>query len=197
MKHLLGTAAALTLTAGAAAAGGMADPAPTPIVTAPVVVTPPPAPAADWSGFYGGLSYGVGSAEFGDGDDPFEYDTSGFGGQVGYLFDFGRIVAGAEVQYFAGEYELVDSDTAFDAGLTRAKAIVGYDAGRFMPYAFVGASMLDIDDLDESYNGYNYGVGAEYMVSNRFSIGAEYGRDEFDDEELSSDLVSIRANFRF
>ena len=54
-----------------------------------------------------------------------------------------------------------------------------------------------------SEGAFAYGLGAEYMVNNRFSVGAEYTRQDFKDVsnvnglDLDTDMVQMRASYRF
>lgn len=106
MKQL----ACLTIAACASAAlilTAVAGPEPLPSGKEMKQVAPAPAPECEWCGFYIGLHAGgeFGHSETNDLDDyyffahhHFGYDESGFngGGQVGYNFQFGRIVLGPE-----------------------------------------------------------------------------------------------------
>lgn len=182
-----------TLAAGASFAGGY---------QAPVVeetVAPAAAAGADWTGFYAGLQFGQGdlSAErVGSVEQPrLSTDIDALGVHVGYLRDFGNFVAGAELAY-----DNVDADgPAGSADLLRLRARLGYDLGRFLPYLNLG--MARLSDSGESANGMTYGIGADYLVTDRISLGLEYSRTEFDDVlpgiDGEMDLIQIRASYHF
>ena len=121
---------ALPLLPQTALAGGLEAP----VDDAPVEVAATPAPAFSWTGFYAGVS--AISGDFSDGGSDF--NTSGFGVQFGYLRDLGTLVVGGELAYSKGDYG--DGAPASDWNATRLKLIGGYDAGRFLPYGFVGMS---------------------------------------------------------
>lgn len=97
MKFFFALATASVLTAGTAMAGSLApvevEPAPTVPYVAPVV--------ADWSGFYVG---GMGGIHNGDlitlpaiPGPTLAFDGTTYGGFVGYNFQQGNIVYGAEI----------------------------------------------------------------------------------------------------
>lgn len=192
-------AIAATLSAGSAMAGGYVAPVveSAPVVAAPVAIEP----ASDWTGFYAGLQYGQGSGELSTGTVTTESDVDAYGLHGGYLRDLGKFVVGGEL-----DYNKVDIDNVDDKGdLTRLRARAGYDMGRFLPYATLGAAHLsaDLGTADISDTGVTYGIGADFKVSERFTVGAEYTRNDFSDVadtdglDLDSDLVQLRASFRF
>ena len=192
-RILLGTA--LAATAATATYAGSADPAPTePMIVEPVAVAPAPM-GGDWTGAYGGLSFGNLSAEADGGLDD---DESIYGIYGGYDYDFGKFVVGGELDYQTGEdIELggVEVDDIF-----RAKLRGGYDLGRTLVYGTVGAAQLGTNIGDDT--GIVGGVGVEYMVTDQFSVGGEFLAhrfDDFDDTGLDIDAntVSLRGSFRF
>lgn len=193
---LVALSVAATLAASASFAGGYVAPI---VETAPVVAPVVPVQTGpDWSGFYAGLQYGQGNAELSD--NLFEGDYDAYGLHAGYLFDFGQVIAGAELDY--NKVDLDDLDG--DGDLWRLRGRVGYDAGRFQPYATLGVARLSTDDAagDISETGITYGLGAEYLVTDNFSVGAEYSRSDFSDVsvdgiDLDTDLVQVRASYRF
>lgn len=200
MKFVAFTVAA-SMSASASFAGGYVAPV---VDTAPVIAPVVPVEAGtDWAGFYAGLQYGQGNAELSDGLGDSDYDA--YGPHAGYLFDFGKVIAGAELDYNKADLDDVDGD----ADLWRLRGRVGYDMGRFQPYATLGAARISIDDEagDISETGITYGIGAEYLVTERFSVGAEYSRSDFSDVaedetgisgiDLDTDLVQVRASYRF
>ena len=195
---LVALSVAASLAASAAFAGGYVAPV---VDTAPVVAPVVPVEAGtDWSGFYAGLQYGQGNAELSDGDVDADSDFDGYGVHAGYLRDFGKLVAGAELDYNKVDLDLDDGD----ADLWRLRGRVGYDMGRFQPYATLGAARVSTNAAagDFSETGITYGLGAEYLVTEKFSVGAEYSRSDFSDViadgiDLDTDLVQVRASYRF
>jgi outer membrane immunogenic protein len=212
-------AAALVASAGTAFAGGF-----TPVVaegpvamptSAPVAVTPQAAPSGDWTGFYlgGQLSYGQLGYELDDGDAG-EADLGGAQGglHAGYMHDFGRIVAGAELAHDWADLEADDEDeVTFDAGaelesVTRAGVRVGYDAGRVLPYVTGGYAQASFSEElastgEDNADGYYFGGGVEYAVTESFSVAGEVLRHEFDldidDLDTGLTTMGVRASYRF
>lgn len=192
--------AALTgsLVAGSAFAGGYSAPVVEP-APAPIVATPVSTEVSDWTGFYAGAQYGQGQAEFNIDDGDTDFDA--YGVHAGYNYDLGNWVVGGEL-----DYNKIDADDLSDKGdLTRLRARAGYDMGKFMPYVTLGAAYLsqDIAGGDISETDVTYGIGAEYKVTERFSVGAEYTKQDFSDVadvdglDLDTDMVQMRASFRF
>lgn len=191
-------AVAASLAAGAAHAGGYVAPIAetSPVVVEPVVTVD----ASDWTGFYAGLQYGKGDGELSLNGGNAKSDFDGYGVHGGYLRDFGKFVAGAEL-----DYNKLDIDEADKGDMTRLRARAGYDMGRFLPYVTLGAAHLsaDLGAVDVSETALTYGVGADFKVTERFTVGAEYTKQDFDDVDnvkgldLDSDLVQVRGTFRF
>lgn len=186
----------LCAVAGQALAGGPVVPAADPVVVAPVAAT---APGYDWTGFYGGLSVISGSVNGGGPD----IDTSGFGAQVGYLRDLGRVVIGGELAYSKADLDDVPNSSITS---TRLKLIGGYDAGRFLPYAFVGLSEMKISDegVSLSDNGTNYGIGARFALGaqGRWVAGLEYTVEKKDGfagtaANVENREFALRLDYRF
>ena len=183
-----------SLFAVTAHAGGyvapVVEPAPAPVV-APVA-----APVSDWSGFYAGLQYGQGDADVNFDGDSVSSDFDAYGVHGGYNRDFGQFVLGGEL-----DYNRIDLDEAGEGDLVRLRGRAGYDLGRFMPYVSLGAAHVDADDLSET--AFTYGIGADFKVTERMTLGAEYTRQDFDDVndvsgfDIDSDMVQVRASFRF
>lgn len=196
---LVSLAIAASLAAGAAHAGGYVAPVvdPAPVVVEPVVTVDP----SDWTGFYAGLQYGQGSGEATLGDRSVDSDFDAYGVHGGYLHDFGKLVAGAELDY--NKLDIDDVDNKGD--LTRLRARAGYDMGRFLPYVTLGAAHLsaDLGAVDVSETAFTYGLGADFKVTERFSVGAEYTKQDFKDVDnidgldLDTDMVQLRGTFRF
>lgn len=189
-------AAFAALAATTAHAGGYVAPVvETPVVTEPVPIEQP---VGAWTGFYAGLQYGKGSADLDYAGTSTDSDFDGYGLHAGYQRNFGRFVGGAELDYNA----LSLDDDGGDADLVRLRARAGYDMGRFLPYATLGAAHIK-GDSDLSETGLTYGLGADFKVTENFTVGAEYSRNDFTDvsdvdgADLDTDLVQIRASYHF
>lgn len=180
--------------AGPALAGG-----PVETVVEPVPAAASAAPDFSWTGVYAGVSLTNGTAN----DSSADFDTSGYGVELGYLRDLGRIVAGAELAYSKGDYG--DAAPESDWTATRLKLIGGYDAGRFLPYLFVGLTNYDIDQSSPySDSMTSYGLGARFALgaTGKLALGLEYlkeSKSDFDDSgfKLTNDEVALRLDYRF
>ncbi len=223
-------ATALLVVAVPAVAGGFAPVVTTPPPATPVVVAPPVAPSADWSGFYVGGQLGFGrtdmdiSSTIGEGSAGFgEGSGALFGVHAGYMYDFGRVVAGAELDWDQAQIDLEGVEFAEEAGelgsidsIARAKLRLGYDAGRFLPYVTAGLARASFDfsdpeadaALSDTGNGHFFGIGAVYAVNDRFTIGIEALRHDFGDSpevrvaepfEFDTEVttISLRGSYRF
>ncbi len=198
MKLILSTVAASVL-ATTAFAGGYTTPVEpvAPVVIEPVAAVNP----SDWTGFYAGAQYGAGSFELSDDTTSVDEDTKAYGLHGGYLHDFGQFVLGGEL-----DYNKLDIDNVDDKGdLTRLRARAGYDMGRFMPYVTLGAAKLSLDSngYDISETDVTYGIGGDFKVTDAFTVGAEYSKQDFSDVDdidgldLDTDLVQLRAAYHF
>lgn len=222
---LVPTAVAAVLATTAATAGGYAAPI---IAVEPVAAAPILQPARDWTGFYAGLQFGrVGIEQgpceytkfYGPGLPDFcEADETGkqYGLHIGYLRDFGRFVGGGELSYDKLKSDIPQIGVPFDnraeGDMIRAKLLAGYDAGRFLPYAAIGAARakFDFQDRDGPSNtvrqtlsgsdtAFGYGAGVKFMASERFLIGAEWMTHEFTTFSGKADIdtLSLSASYRF
>lgn len=166
----------------------------------PVVQAPAPAPAeplnygGDWTGGYGGVQLGMLNGELSTGGDG---DGTIYGVHGGYDYDFGRFVLGGELDYDTGE---IDVGAEQIDSIARLKVRGGYDLGRTLLYATVGAARADtsIGDAD----GGVAGVGMAYSVTDNFTVGGEFLAHRFEDvnstgTDLDANTFGVRASFRF
>lgn len=188
--------AAAALTAAPALAGGVAEP----VVVAPAPM-PTPAPASDWTGFYVGAELGVmlNGQDRGFGTDS-DFDGTVIGLFGGYRYDFGTIVAGVELDYFhgSGDFEAVaPPGPSVDADYTyhRIGVEVGYDAGPALISVGAGHMSFGVDiplgDFRDS--GYYYGLGVDYRVSDRITVGAELNHNVLNDFEVNNNDLSFTS----
>ncbi|MGR3500043.1 MAG: outer membrane protein [Limimaricola soesokkakensis] len=196
-------AVVLGLAAAPALAGGLAMPVADPVApAAPVAVAPVVAPSADWTGFYAGGQLGYGQSE--SDDLGFDEDGAIYGGQVGYNYDFGRFVMGGELSYVGTEIGDEDAGAEID-GVAAAKLRAGYDAGAFMPYVTAGyASAYTADEVagDDQFDGYVYGAGVDYKVTENIVVGGEILQHEFEDlgdtdNDLDATTAAARVSYQF
>ena len=223
MSHRIAlTAAAALLVSGPALAGGFAAPvvvaAPSAPIALPVTTATPVSIGSDWSGAYVGGQLGFGTLTLEDDNstaETDEFDGATYGLHAGYMFDFGGVVVGAEVDFDATQITIEDDVEATNDGVdvssvVRGKLRVGYDAGRFLPYVTAGVAQVRLNadneavdaGVDDSYNGRFVGIGANYMVSDRFMVGIEALRHDFDDTpvaDISTEVntISLRGSIRF
>ncbi|WP_425098315.1 outer membrane protein [Tropicibacter sp. S64] len=193
MKTLITLATGVSLMTGMAMAGSLEDPVVEPVATTPVAVAPV-MPSGDWTGPYAGLSFGKLDMEAGGVQD----DGTVYGLFGGYDYDFGQFVAGAELEYQAtDDFDLGGVDVN---DVWRLKARGGYDAGPALLYATAGYAWADTGIGDAE--GAVYGVGMDYKVTERFTVGAEYLRHDFNDigstnVDAEADTLSLRGALRF
>lgn len=191
--------AALLVNPAIAFAGGFV----VPVADEPVTVAVE-APSGDWSGFYLGAQIGTGGVDYtstAGGPVLMSDDFNTYGLHAGYMHDLGRAVIGGELDY---DMANLDSDDR-DVSLFRLKARVGYNAGNFLPYFTAGLARLkgDKDDAPRlSDTGSFYGIGAAYKISERFTVGGEYLKHDFDDFDdsgfdLDVDSFTLRASYNF
>ena len=204
MRHSL-TLAVTLLGASPALAAGFSQPVTAPAPAAPVIATPAPVvDANDWSGAYvgGQLGFGRLSTELtddaGDEGEIFEGEGALFGVHAGYMFDFGRFVAGGELDFDVSRLgaSIVEAPGADEIGeidsIFRAKLRFGFDAGRVLPYVTAGLARASAgfdeersddglrSDRNDTFEGRFIGVGASFAVSERLVIGVEALRHDFD-----------------
>ncbi|WP_224814650.1 outer membrane protein [Hasllibacter sp. MH4015] len=185
--------------AAPAFAGGVAPVTPLP----PVMIEP----EQTWDGWYGGLQLTYGQGEI---DTPPAADIEGnlYGIFLGYRYDMGDFVLGGELDYEHGSVALdAPGDTEVD-WIFRSAVELGYDAGNLLPYATVGVATAHFTDptppagFDATSLGYFAGVGLDYAISERFTVGAEVLFHQFDEgpsatSSTSLQTLSVNAAFRF
>jgi len=174
MKRLNCAVAVLAASTTFAQAGGPVVVAvePTPVVSAQVALY-------DWSGPYVGIGYGRTSGDLSY-NPGFAYNlNNGSAGSIfaGYLVQNGSLVYGGELAYSRGNdtyaegYPLENVDQMIDL-----KGRLGYAANNALFYGVLGYSSIKYKEVLGGYrtNGINYGLGVDYAVSNRVTIGIEY-----------------------
>lgn len=170
--------ATLILGALPALAGGMAEPAPAPVV---MPAAPAPVAGADWTGFYAG-----GQLEYGDVDVSGALDENGTGALggifAGYRYDFGSYVIGGEIDINAADIDLPAAGGNLDS-VARLGLEAGFDAGPALIYGTAGAARATVDAGADTLagNGYFYGVGVDYALTDQIVLGAELLQHEFED----------------
>ena len=209
MKRVLLSTAAIALLSGMAYAADL-----------PVLEAPAPAeifvptPVANWSGVYLGVHGGYGwgtaeiGAEFGNFFDDADVEGGIIGGQVGVNGQWNWFVLGAEAD---GSAVLTEDGDAGANWLASARLRAGVGLDRVLLYGTGGIGFAEFET--ESYNGDGDGVvgvgwvaggGAEFMVTDNVTIGAEYLHYEFGDIgdpdnnfDVDVDVIWGRVNVRF
>jgi predicted porin len=197
MKRILMSSSVLAVIGGAAFAGGYTAPAAEPVVTAaPVVVMPT---TADWGGFYAGAQLGYGNA-----NDA--VDDSGVVGGVhgGYLYDFGKYVAGGELAYSGADINDDAQNSKIDS-FTDLKFIGGVKQNNWLFYGGLGASYIKGDTaggVSASDTVPMATLGVRYQVRPNMTVGGavDYRKgDNFDStgQDLDLTTVSLTTSFQF
>jgi hypothetical protein len=179
-----------------ALAGGLAEPpAEAPVaVPAPVIGT-----GTDWTGGWvgGHLGYGGGEAGAADGSAA----VYGLGG--GYDHDFGQWVVGAALEWSQTDLDLGSAGDTLD-DIARLKFRVGADLGRTFVYATAGPASANatVGGLSDSDTGWFGGVGADWLVNDRWTVGGEILTNRFDDfagsgTDLEATTATLNIGFRF
>lgn len=198
------TAIAALATAPAFAGGDVPNPAPPPVIV-------PVAAEQDWTGFYAGgqLDY-IANAENSASSIGFLTSFTGHltGVFAGYRYDFGDIVVGGEIDYMVGTYDvdrispsiLLLSPTQ-EVELLRVGGELGYDFGDVLVYGTAGYAHITMDTGAGINDGPGmfYGLGVDYRVSDRVTVGAELLQHHFSDfptaTALDHDLLTFGVNF--
>lgn len=194
MKAMLGLSL-VAFMAAPALAGGLNEPVIEPAPAAPVTYV---APSQDWTGGYIGaqLGYADGTIAGADGNN------GTYGLRAGYDWDFGQWVVGAGVDWDKTDIDVGGGDNL--NSIARLKLRAGADLGRTFVYATGGAARAeaDIGGASRSDNGWFAGVGAEYAINDRWTVGGEVLSNQFDNfDSLGVDAdattASLNVGFRF
>lgn len=169
MKKLMYSTAVLALTASAGLASGPEIP------VLPPVLEPA---GTDWGGLYFGGFIGVSRGPMYDIGGPYYLtnDSRAAGFMIGYRHDFGNFVGGVE---FASTADINMQQAGFPTwrflDMADLRAIAGYEFGQALVFASAGAtnSRFTSGATVYNYNGWNAGVGVDYLVSDSAFIGAE------------------------
>ena len=133
-----------------------------------------PASAQDypaiWTGLYAGVTAGYGEVF----DEPAAFDVGGglLGMHLGYNYQMGNVVLGAEGDY-AGSWMEDGALNVDDLGSIRARA--GYAFGNALLYGTLGYAWADATTIDGSadFDGLVLGGGLEYKFAQNWSARVE------------------------
>ncbi|NHB77267.1 outer membrane protein [Rhodobacter calidifons] len=199
MRTIAALLATAALTAPAFAGG------PTAVADEPVITAAPApyvAPGLDWSGAYVGAQLGYGDVDSnGAGLDGNDW----LGGvHAGYRWDLGNWVAGTELSYDKANIAL--GPTAGDEldSVLALKLSAGYEIGNSLVYGTVGAAQASasVGGVDLKDTGFLYGVGFDYAVNDRWTVGGELLEHKFDNYDgtgvdLGATTLKAKVGLRF
>jgi opacity protein-like surface antigen len=207
MKQTLISASIVAMLSSGAIAGNIDT------ATADPVIAPPPASTStDWSGSYCGLSYSSGggtesSAQYGTYTYDYVDDTA-IGGFCGNNWQRNNLVYGGELNVTAGSLAIDDSLPDELGARTELRARVGYAMGDALVYGFLGYGTSDLKFFTTG-TGYDvaggtYGLGVDYMVTDRMFAGVEVSNLELTGTptgggEYTHDItvISLRIGWKF
>ncbi|HLQ18467.1 MAG TPA: porin family protein [Tabrizicola sp.] len=193
MKTIAALIATAALTAPAFAGGPVA------VAEEPMIVPaaePYVAAGPDWSGAYVGAQLGYGDVDSnGAGLDGYGW----LGGvHAGYRWDLGNWVAGTELTWDKAAIDL--GDTAGDEldSVAALKLTAGREIGNSLVYGTVGAAQANatVGGADLSDSGLVYGLGFDYAVNDRWTVGGEvleHKFDDFDGTGVDLDATTVKA----
>ena len=145
-------------------------------------------PIYNWTGFYIGINGGGGwgNSQW-DGLNKFDVSGGLIGGTIGYNWQVGQIVVGAEGDI---DWSGVKGNTGVLCGascetrnkwLATIRGRLGYAFDRFLPYITAGLAAGDINATrpgfpggSSSNAGWTVGAGLEFGIASNVSIKAEY-----------------------
>jgi outer membrane immunogenic protein len=202
-KYLLSGVAALGLLAAGAASAADLPSRKGPVV-APVYV-----PAFTWTGFYVGANAGYGFGNVNANGFANVGDLDGFvgGGQVGYNYQIGQFVIGAEADFQGADLSsgsnlgLVNVKTEW-YGTVRARAGVAFD--RFLVYATGGWAYGNVKTSIPALNfssdrthtgGFAVGGGIEYAFTNNLVAGVEYQYVDLGEKNILGAATKVGTDF--
>jgi len=219
MKRLFLAAVALVALAGPASAADL-PPGPTPYYKAPAFVPP----LYTWSGFYLGVNGGGGlGGSAWDTTNAFNISGGLVGGTIGYNYQFGHAVVGAEGDI---DWSGIKGSTSGgcpagcstgDSWLSTVRGRLGYAADRFMPFVTGGAAFGNINAStpglaggSSTNAGWTIGAGLEFAIAGNWTAKAEYlyvNLGKFncglncgavsDNVSFSTNLIRGGINYRF
>lgn len=193
MKTIAALIATAALTAPAFAGGPVA------VAEEPVIVPaaePYVAPGLDWSGAYVGGQLGYGDVD----SNGAGLDGNGWLGGVhaGYRWDLGSWVAGTELSWDKASIDL--GDVAGDEldSVAALKLTAGREIGNSLVYGALGMAQANatVGGEDLSDTGLVYGLGFDYAVNDRWTVGGEvlqHNFDEFDGTDVDVDATTVKA----
>lgn len=193
MKTIAALIATAAISAPAFAGGPIA------VAEEPVIVPaaePYVAPGLDWSGIYAGAQLGYGDVDSNGGG----LDGYGWLGGVhaGYRWDLGNWVAGTELTWDKADIDLgATAGNKLDS-VAALKLTAGREIGNSLVYGALGVAQANatVGGADLSDNGLVYGLGFDYAVNERWTVGGEvleHNFDDFDGSGVDLDATTVKA----
>lgn len=193
MKTIAALIATVALTAPAFAGGPIA------VSDEPVIVPaaePYVAPGLDWTGGYVGAQLGYGDVD----SNGAGLDGNGWLGGVhaGYRWDLGNWVAGTELSWDKASIDLGGVAGAELDSIAALKLTAGREIGNSLVYGALGIAQANatVGGVDLSDTGLVYGIGFDYAVNDRWTVGGEVLEHKFDDFDGTGndfDATTIKA----
>lgn len=180
-------------------AGGAAQPIIEPVLVVPAAVVV--MPGVDWTGGYVGATLGYGDVTADGGPEDAEAATVGL--NLGYRRDFGQFVLGGELNY---SHDDINVKSGLDQvnSTTGAQLMLGADLGQTLVYVSGGyaranATVAGISGTDD---GYSVGLGADYLLNDKWTVGAEaksFTYADFNNSgvDLKNMTVGVKIGMRF
>jgi outer membrane immunogenic protein len=201
MKRLAPLSLILLMTPFAAMAGGPATPMIEPVVAAPVPMAPV-TPNVIWTGSYAGLSLGGGNSY---GTAPGNHSTLGIVGvNLGYRNDFGPVVLGGEISYDKDNVWNGNGNGNTITSTGAIKLILGKSLGQTLVYGTAGfvQAQADVVGVSRSDTGYTFGIGADYALNDKWTVGGELATDRYNKfsntgYDLNDTTFKVKVGFRF
>lgn len=144
-------------------------------------------PAYNWSGIYTGLQAGGVWNRTDDGADGFSMNGGTVGAFAGANWQSGNLVFGVEgdVSYsdVSGSIFAINVSAKLEAAL---RARLGYAFDRTLVYSAVGLAVarvhveaIPILDKTETFTGWTVGGGAEYALTDNWTVRADYRYSDY------------------
>ncbi|MFM7445882.1 MAG: outer membrane protein [Tabrizicola sp.] len=159
--------------------------------------------SSDWSGPYAGLSYGRTTADITFPSGRFNFgDGQSSGVYAGYLWQRGTLVYGAELAYGSvSGSSIVGFPLDTITSSLDLKARVGAAANKALFYGVLGYSQVDYEDTTIpppraiDLDGLAFGIGAEFMVSERMTLGLEYLKRKGSGTASDNPAITAESSF--
>ena len=199
MKKIMYAALIASTLPVAAMAGGMAVPVIEPVLQMPVAVLA--APSVDWTGLYAGASLGYGKLNLSGNNNDSKEGIAGV--HLGYRKDFGTLVAGGQLALTKNDIGIDGNDNQINSEAALGLSL-GADIGRTLVYVSGGATRASarLNGTTGEDNGYFAGIGADYMLTDKFTVGGElkstkYGNFDGTGINLQDTTLQVKVGMRF